>query len=295
MLDYQLVKAFAVVLDEGGFARASERLCVTQSAVSQRVKQLEDVIGKSLIIRESPPRATEAGAQLLRHYRQVLELEGETLDAISTKSSGYRPHITIAVNTDSLFVWFMDAIVPFVKRSGATLEVLVDGHERTIEMLRSGAVAACVTSEPSTIDGCIATLIGTLHYVLVASAEYMAEWFPGGFEREAAEKAPVINLDKNDRMQYRMLLQAFGDPQIRPPAHFVPIADKYLEAIRAGLGYGFVPLVKVAEELEAGSMVELDSLLRITLPLYWHRWKYHSALLEEISGIIVAEGGRLLR
>ncbi len=295
MLDYQLVRAFAVVLDEGGFARAAERLCITQSAVSQRVKQLEDSIGKVLIIRESPPRATEAGERLLRHYRQVLELEGETIDAISPRIEGTNQRVPVAVNTDSLFVWFMEALGPFMKRSGATLEVLVDGHERTIEMLRAGSVAGCVSSERSAVDGCVATMIGTLRYALVASSDYMARWFPDGFEREAAMKAPLVNLDRNDKMQYRTLYQAFGDPQISPPAYFVPIADTYFGAIRDGLGYGFVPLAKAAAELEAGRLVELDAGLRLALPLYWHRWKYHSALLEELSDAVVGEGGRLLR
>ncbi|MBU0926445.1 MAG: LysR family transcriptional regulator ArgP [Spirochaetes bacterium] len=295
MLDYQLVRAFAVVLDEGGFARASERLCITQSAVSQRVKQLEDSIGKVLIIRESPPRATEAGAHLLRHYRQILELEGETLDAINPRPDGNAPHVSVGVNTDSLFVWFMDAVGPFVKRSGITMEILEDGHERTIEMLRSGSVAGCVSSERSAVEGCVATLIGTLRYALVASSGYMERWFPSGFERSAAARAPIVNLDRNDKMQYRMLFHAFGDPQVAPPAHFVPVADAYYGAIRSGLGYGLVPLLKVAGELGAGRMVELDRGLRIDLTLYWHRWKRRSALLDEMSDIIIAEGGRLLR
>ena len=74
MLDYRLVEAFAAVLEERGFERAALRLRITQSAVSQRVKQLEDELGAVLIVRESPPRATQAGERLLRHYRQVLGL-----------------------------------------------------------------------------------------------------------------------------------------------------------------------------------------------------------------------------
>ena len=294
MLDYQLVRAFAAVLDEGGFARAADSLCITQSAVSQRVKQLEDLIGRSLIIRDTPPRPTEAGTRLLRHYRQVLALEAETVDAVSTKSPVYRPHVPIAVNTDSLFVWFLDAAAPFALRSGTTFELIVDGHEQTIKYLKSGAVAGCVTSERDAVEGCTATRIGSLRYVLVASADFVRRWFPGGFTREAATKAPLVNLDRNDRFQLQVLYKAFGDPQVTPPAHYIPVADKYFQAIREGLGYGLVAEIKVLDGLADETLVDLDPGLRTEIPLYWHVWKYQSELLKELSDVVIREGSRLL-
>ena len=295
MLDYQLIQAFAVVLEDGGFAKASETLCITQSAVSQRVKQLEEQLGRALIIRENPPRPTEAGSRLLRHYRQVLDLENETLGAILARSTQYKPHVQIGVNTDSLFVWFMDAIKPFIQNSGITIEVLVDGHEKTIDQLRSGAVAGCITSAHAPVEGCTAQRIGVLRYRLVASSGYAARWFPDGFTREAASFAPIVNLDRNDQFQYRILHQAFGDPQVVPPAYYFPIADQYFEAIRSGLAYGLVPAIKTAAGLADGSLVELDSSLHIELPMYWQSWKYQTELLRELSAVIVNEGARLLQ
>ncbi|MBN2874880.1 MAG: LysR family transcriptional regulator ArgP [Spirochaetales bacterium] len=294
MLDYQLVRAFAVVLEEGGFARAAERLCITQSAVSQRVKQLEEMLGRALIIRESPPRPTEAGARLLRHYLQVDALEGETLNTIGAVSSRRNRHIPVAVNTDSLFVWFMEAVTPFIKQSDITIEVFVDGHELTIHQLKSGAVAGCVTSERTPVDGCTSELIGSLRYTLVASADYTAKWFPDGFTREAATLAPVVNLDRNDNFQHRILYQSFGDPQIVPPAHYFPIADQYFEAIHSGLAYGLVPTIKAAAGLADGSLVDLDSRLRTELTLYWQSWKYQSSLLTDLTEVVLREGSRLL-
>ncbi|HWQ10216.1 MAG TPA: LysR family transcriptional regulator, partial [Holophaga sp.] len=79
MIDYHLVEAFAAVIEERGFVRAAQRLCITQPAVSQKVRQLENQLGRALILRETPPRATPAGARLLRHYRQVTALEDETI------------------------------------------------------------------------------------------------------------------------------------------------------------------------------------------------------------------------
>jgi LysR family transcriptional regulator, chromosome initiation inhibitor len=294
MLDYQLIRAFAAVLDEGGFARAADKLCVTQSSVSQLVKQLEDQIGRALIIRESPPRPTESGLLLLRHYRQVLALESDTLGIISSQIKGRHPHIPIAVNTDSMFVWFPDATNSFLKDTGVTLEIFMDGHERTIEFLKSGEVAGCVTTERKVVEGCTATLIGSLRYALVAAPDFVQRWFPDGFTREAAMDAPVVNLDRNDNFQYQVLYKAFGDPQIMPPAQYIPIADKYFDGIQTGIGYGLAPLLTASEGLRNGSLIELDPSLRSELVLYWHCWKHPSDTLRALSEVIIREGGRLL-
>ena len=60
-MDYKLLKALAAVLDAGGFEKAAQHLNLTQSAVSQRIRLLEDQIGAILLTRTSPPVATEAG------------------------------------------------------------------------------------------------------------------------------------------------------------------------------------------------------------------------------------------
>ncbi|PKL24597.1 MAG: hypothetical protein CVV47_09165 [Spirochaetae bacterium HGW-Spirochaetae-3] len=66
MIDYRLLEAFAAVLDEGGFDRAASRVGITQSAVSQRIRTLEEEIGRILIRRELPPRGNDSSATTVR-------------------------------------------------------------------------------------------------------------------------------------------------------------------------------------------------------------------------------------
>ena len=90
MLDSRQLAALAAVVEEGGFDRAARRLHVTQSAVSQRIKQLEEQLGQTLVLRTSPIRATPAGQQVLKHFRQVDLLEQELLGALSLQDArGY--------------------------------------------------------------------------------------------------------------------------------------------------------------------------------------------------------------
>ena len=303
MLDYRLVEAFAAVIEEGGFERAAARLGLTQSAVSQRVRQLEAGLGKVLVVRESPPRPTQAGERLLRHYRQVTGLEAETVAEVGAGGSGGAEggrggqgfqHIPIAVNTDSLAVWLLDAVGPFLARSPATIEILVDEQDRTLDFLRSGVAAGCISPQRASIQGCVSTQIGSMRYLLVASPSFAARWFPKGFDREAASRAPIVHSDREDMLQRRALAQAFRPRPPEPPAHYVPTAEKYLAFVEAGLGYGLVSDLQALPAIREDRLVEVSEAARVEVPLYWHRWEHHSALFRELTEVLVREGGRLL-
>jgi len=96
--DYRTLQALDAVIRERGFERAAQKLCITQSAVSQRIKQLENMFGQPLLVRTVPPRPTEQGQKLLALLRQVELLEDEWLgdeqtgstDAATALSGGQR-------------------------------------------------------------------------------------------------------------------------------------------------------------------------------------------------------------
>lgn len=84
--DYRTLQALDAVIRERGFERAAQKLCITQSAVSQRIKQLENMFGQPLLVRTVPPRPTEQGQKLLALLRQVELLEEEWLGDEQTGS-----------------------------------------------------------------------------------------------------------------------------------------------------------------------------------------------------------------
>ncbi|CAA2930477.1 HTH-type transcriptional regulator ArgP [Arsenophonus endosymbiont of Bemisia tabaci Q2] len=63
--DYRALQALDTVIRERGFERAAQKLCITQSAVSQRIKQLENLFGQPLLVRTILPQPTEQGQKLL--------------------------------------------------------------------------------------------------------------------------------------------------------------------------------------------------------------------------------------
>lgn len=84
LLDMTLLRAFAAVVDAHGFTRASERLSLTQSTVSQQIRRLEDSTGRVLLTRDRTGgvRPTEAGEVLLGYARRILALSAEAQEAL---------------------------------------------------------------------------------------------------------------------------------------------------------------------------------------------------------------------
>src|SRR6201993_4152424 len=89
--------ALAAVIEFGSFDAAAEQLHVTPSAVSQRIKALEQRVGQVLVVRERPCRATAAGVPLVRLAAQTSLLESEALDALG-RPDAQRLRVAIAVN-----------------------------------------------------------------------------------------------------------------------------------------------------------------------------------------------------
>ena len=78
-LDYRLLQALDAVVQEQNFERAARALCLTQSAVSQRIKQLEQQMAQPLLIRATPLQPTAAGRQLLSPRQIGLSLRQQGL------------------------------------------------------------------------------------------------------------------------------------------------------------------------------------------------------------------------
>ena len=133
MLDYSSLSAVAAVVREGSFERAARALNVTPSAVSQRIKQLEERLGGVLIVRGQPCTATAMGRSICRHVEQVGMLEQELRGTLPRLTGDAEERITlrVAVNADSLGTWFLGAMSAFLDADQVLLDVAIDDQEHT--------------------------------------------------------------------------------------------------------------------------------------------------------------------
>ena len=125
-LDIESLNAFKQVVEAGGFTAAAERLCLSQSAVSWKVKRLEQRIGWPLLRREGRGIAlTEHGQELIEHARRILAAH----DAAVRRFQGSELSGTLRLGvTDSIAVQHMGSIAKRFRRAhpGVSLQLRVE-------------------------------------------------------------------------------------------------------------------------------------------------------------------------
>ena len=265
MLDYAALSALSAVLRTGSFEGAALSLGVTQSAISQRIKGLEERLGTALVRRTRPASATEAGARLLRHAENVGLLEA----ALSNDLGGLLPQehrpVRIAVNADSLATWVLPALAQV---HGLLYDVIVDDQDHSADWLRAGDVAGAITSHAAPIPGCNAYPLGALPYAATCAPSFFAQWFQTGITPESLAKAPALTYNRKDSLQERWVAEVTGQ-QLALPTHYLPSTHGFVEAAELGIGWGLNPLALAEPAIAAGRLVALEPQRAITTLLYW--------------------------
>ena len=211
MFDYNLIESLAMVAREGGFDKAARVLHITQSAVSQRVKLLEEITGQVLITRTTPPQATTAGQKLLKHYLQVKLLEDDLTGEIDGSTNKGFTSIAAGINADSLALWFLAAIQPFLLEEKLLLDIRVSDQEQTHRLLKDGEVMGCISTLEQPMQGCRIDYLGRMNYRMMAAPEFAFQRFPNGLNMEDVLRAPAIIFDRQDELHPKLLQQTLEE------------------------------------------------------------------------------------
>jgi LysR family transcriptional regulator (chromosome initiation inhibitor) len=282
-LDAVQLATFQAVIEDGSFEAAARTLHVTPSAVSQRIKALEQAVGQVLVRRAKPCEATEAGQALVRLAGQIALLEREALAAArGVPGDGGRTRISVVVNADSLHTWFLPALAALPPE--LSVELHQDDQDHTAELLRAGTAMAAVTAQHVAVQGCRVERLGAMRYLAVAA--------PGHFADFAT--TPMLAFNRKDRVQHRFL-QVLGRGDLEPPIHYIPAASAFIEAIRLGLGWGMMPERTARADFAAGRGVDLAPGRHLDVPLYWQYWRMESTVLTALTTAVKAVAAGALR
>jgi LysR family transcriptional regulator, chromosome initiation inhibitor len=295
MLDYAALSALAAVVHEGSFERAAVALHVTPSAVSQRIRLLEERMGCALVVRGQPCRATEAGRRLCQHVDRVRLLEHGlqgNLPAIA-KQGVARMALPVAVNADSLATWFAPALAAYAAQAPVLVQLAVDDQDHTAQWLRNGEVLAAVTGTARAATGCNSRALGAMRYLAVASPAFVMRYFPQGVGAASLGQAPSLVFNSKDELQARWV-RRHCRRAVELQRHTLPSTQAFVVAALAGMGWGMQPQALVAEHLVRGRLVELVPNTPLDVPLYWQHARAASGWLLGLERAVLAaakEGG----
>ena len=274
--DYDSLVVLSAVVRTGSFEAAAKSLDVTQSAVSQRIKQLEEKVGSILILRGRPCTATEDGLLLCQHVEQVMLMRHELSQQLASRGGTQGDRVVsvrIAVNSDSLATWFPEVIDRAANELSLRLEVIPDDQEFTEERLRSGDALAIVA---------------------VASPKYVEANLSSGINISSVAASPSIRFDRKDTLPQQWMLLAFKDTAMLS-SHYVPSYEGHLLCCRQGIGWAMMPRETVGPLVESGELREVVPDVSVRIPLFWQSRSQSSTVLQQLSKVVseVAEA-RLL-
>ena len=291
MLDYPALRAVSTVVQTGSFEKAARVLNVTPSAVSQRVKQLEERLGIVLIERGSPCAATKQGEWLCRHMENVGMLEGELFERlpglIDPAHPRQRTTLDIAVNADSLGTWFIAAASNF---SGALPTFSISSS--TIRITPATGCGGGGWRRPSrasknrfrAADEYRSARSGIMRPRAQTSwPDILLE----GVTLKAIGDAPALTFNQKDRLQSRWVSQTLGD-DVPLSTHWLPSTSEFRRGEFSGMGWGMNPIQLVHEHLKSGRLVELVPNTPLDVAIFWQISRFAADRLAALTREVVA-------
>lgn len=294
MLNPQLA-AFVAVLEEGSFDAAARRLALTPSAISQRIKALEDRLGQVLVLRQSPSRPTPAGERLLRGVQQMRLLEAEILADFAVETVRAAPvTVSIAVNADSLATWVLGALVEPHRRDGLLFDLRVEDQDHSADLLRDGSVLGAITADARPVQGCAVRKLGVMRYLPVASPDFVARHFADGLDAAALGAAPMLVFNRKDALQWRFV-RSVTHARLAPPMHYLPSSTAFVEGAALSLGWAMAPEAMLEQPFAQRTLQPIAPGRWLDVPLYWQHWSIRSSALAKVTEALLQAARRGLR
>ncbi len=256
--------AFLVVCRAQNFTRAASELGVTQSALSQRIKNLEDELGSTLFTRDpSGAKPTDVGQRLLRYCHAREGLEAEFVESLKSKSTGdLRGPLRIAGFSTITRSLILPALKPLLlKHDHIQLELLTAELSQLPELLTNGRADFVFVNEPIRRQGVLNTLVGYERNVLIQSRQSRPNVFLDHDEHDATTLDYFKSQGKSLPKGFRRM--------------FVGDIDAILESVHMGLGRAVAPKHLLTRGVE---VVKGFSEVRVPVHLAYFEQPFYTQL-----------------
>ncbi|ARN19588.1 LysR family transcriptional regulator [Piscinibacter gummiphilus] len=295
-LTLRSLRIFDAAASTSSFSRAAEMLGMTQSAVSQQIRALEDEVKVKLFDTQARPiRLTDAGRELLRHARLVLSQVNVAMDSLNSLDGQFRGQLQIGAVSPANY--FLPAIIAAFRKEYPEMGAKINLGQRDdlLAMLSAHQLDLVISGYPSSETDVQAEVFARHPHCLVASIDHpMAsrrniEWAELRDEPFIAREADsgtrrfLEHLLQVQGLQVNLNLELEGNEAVK-------------QAVMAGLGISFLSAHVFQLELQMGKLAVLDV---IGLPkwLDWcvltRREAEEPAARRALQDFILAEGARI--
>jgi LysR family transcriptional regulator, transcriptional activator of the allD operon len=274
-LDPEALRTFVAVAQLRSFSGAAEMLHKTTSAISYRVKTLEDSMGVQLFQRTTRTvTLTASGEILLEKASQIFEWLQALPEELRQVRDGIEPHFNVVVNN---LLYDHDAVATLMADLHRRFPHSALRFRRAVymgvwdEMLHNGGQVAIGVPGFHTInDDFVTEPLGVINWVFVVASSHPLARVPVPIGNETLRRYPAINVeDSSQRLTKRTAWRLPGQQELLVPDMHAKIACHV-----RGLGVGFIPAPRARELLRQRHLVERQVSVGRTpspLALAWRR------------------------
>lgn len=255
----ELYRVFKEVAETGNISSAAKNLYISQSAVSQSIKQLETALQARLFARS--PRGvslTSEGQMLYQYVRSALGLLATGEDKLSQAQQLLLGSLVIGASdtvTSQFLVPYLDEFHRL--HPGIRLKIVSGRSAKVLSMLKSGAVDIAFASSPadSAVQSwpCFAT-----HSAFVAGSGYGCD-FGHVYTRQEIAEFPLILLERKASSRVFLEQEFLRHGVTLTPEIELSSRQLLVSLARIGLGVAGVTLEFVQKALEAGDIRALKT------------------------------------
>lgn len=250
------LRTFIAAADEGSFSAAGRKLRRAQSVVSHTLANLELQVGFALFDRSGRyPRLTEAGHALLEQARAAADSMDAFKARARTLAGGLEPELAVAVDVMFPIATLTAAVQAFHRQFPTTpLRLYVEALGAVVQPLLDGRCRiAVIGSLPDIPQGCASDYLVAIPSAVVAAPDHPLAQIQGTISR--AQMSKHVQLVLTDRSTLTAGRE-FGvmSPQVW---RLADLGAKHA-FLKAGLGWGTMPLHMVERDLDDGTLVQLQ-------------------------------------
>ena len=263
MLNLYQLQSFVTVISEGSMTGAADKLYLTQPAISQQIRNLEEDLGVELLVRGVRQiRPTLQGEVLFDYAKRILQLGQQAEVAVKAMGTELKGQLRVGT-LNSLGVHLISPIVSRLLKHNPKLQLKIDydDGEELVKAFKRGELDAVILPEVETQYG---TTLGDVEKKYLLNEEL---WLAGtGKDTDLPKnisvaemgKYPLITFSRELPMFNKSLSEAMVKSGVSvEPAFESPNVGTLKRVIESGLGWGFLPASSIRKQVRMGRMTHV--------------------------------------
>lgn len=255
-MDFKSLRAFVTVAESGSFTRAGGRLEISQSAVSQQIKLLEESVGSPLFARRARTvTLTQAGNVLLPYARQILSKIDEAVAVVTDYENLGRGRVVIGAGGAICHHVLPRLLKEFTERfARVEVQVISGFSDETLERTANATVDLGIVVLPITQTGVTTSELGRDELVAIAPPGHRWAGLTRVRARDFVDERIVV-YERNShtfRIIERFLLEEGAFPRFAMEINDLEAVKRMVEA---GLGVAIMGAWMVEDEVERKSLL----------------------------------------